>query len=342
VCAALFFVLTAKVLTIAVNWSLVVKEQAIVCLGIIVADLVGRPLRALPDPGRLVLVDEMGLHTGGCAVNSATALARLGLPVAVIGKVGADALGDFMLHKLEGRGIGARGVSRDPGVGTSATMVMVDPDGERRFVHYIGANARLTLDDVDFDIVEAAAILHIAGALVLPGLDGEPTARLLHRARSAGVTTFLDTVWDDTGRWMELIGPCLPHLDYFVPSLPEARALTGLREPEDVARALLDCGVGNVALKMGADGCLVMSGDDDRLLRVPAFEVQVVDATGAGDAFAAGFIAGVWQGWPLEQTARLANAVGALCVTGVGATGGVRSLAETLDFILEKLDADER
>jgi sugar/nucleoside kinase (ribokinase family) len=115
-----------------------------------------------------------------------------------------------------------------------------------------------------------------------------------------------------------------------------------LREPEDVAHALLDCGVGNVALKMGADGCLVMSGDDDRLLRVPAFEVQVVDATGAGDAFAAGFIAGVWQGWPIEQTARLANAVGALCVTGVGATGGVRSLAETLDFILEKLDADER
>ncbi len=335
----LFFVLTAKVLT-AVNWSLMVKEQAvrhssrqaIVCLGIIVADVVGRPLKALPDPGRLVLVDEMSLHTGGCAVNSATALARLGVPVAVIGKVGADALGDFMLRKLEGRSIDTRGVSRDPRVGTSATMVMVDPDGERRFVHYIGANARLVLDDVDFDVIEAAAILHVAGALVLPGLDGEPTAQLLHRAQSSGVLTFLDTVWDDTGRWMELMGPCLPHLDYFVPSLPEARALTGLREPEDVARVLLDCGVGNVALKMGADGCLVMSGDS-KLLHVPAFEVDVVDATGAGDAFAAGFMAGVWQGWPIEQTARFANAVGALCVTGVGATGGVRSLAETLDFI---------
>jgi sugar/nucleoside kinase (ribokinase family) len=78
-------------------------------------------------------------------------------------------------------------------------------------VHYIGANARLTLDDVDFDIIEAASILHVAGALVLPGIDGQPTAELLRRARLAGVTTFMDTVWDDTGRWMELIGPCMPH-----------------------------------------------------------------------------------------------------------------------------------
>ena len=82
-------------MTAAVNWSLVVKEQPIVCLGIIVADVVGRPLRTLPDPGRLVLVDEMSLHTGGCAVNTATALARLDAPVAVIGKVGSGPLGDF-------------------------------------------------------------------------------------------------------------------------------------------------------------------------------------------------------------------------------------------------------
>jgi sugar/nucleoside kinase (ribokinase family) len=83
---------------------------------------------------------------------------------------------------------------------------------------------------------------------------------------------------------------------------------------------------------MGVDGCLVMTGDG-QANHLPAFQVDVVDATGAGDAFAAGFIAGVWQGWPLEQTARFANAVGALCVTGLGATGGVRSLPETLTFL---------
>jgi sugar/nucleoside kinase (ribokinase family) len=131
---------------------------------------------------------------------------------------------------------------------------------------------------------------------------------------------------------MQLLEPCLPEIDYFIPSLPEAQAITGLEEPHQVARALLDRGVGTVGLKMGAEGCLVLTGEGEEL-RLPAFEVEVIDATGAGDAFAAGFIAGVWQGWPLEKTARFANAVGALCVTGMGANGGVRSLPETLDFM---------
>jgi sugar/nucleoside kinase (ribokinase family) len=308
------------------------RAKPVLCLGILVADLVGRPLRAVPEPGRLVLVEEMGLYTGGCAANAATALARLGLPVEVMGKVGQDALGDFVFRALESRGIGTHGIQRDPGAGTSATMVMVDPAGERRFVHYIGANARYTLEDVDFDMLARASILHVAGSLVLPGIDGEPTAGLLKRARQLGVTTFLDTVWDDTGRWMRLLEPCLPEIDYFIPSLPEAQAITGFQDPWQVARALVDYGVRTVGLKMGAEGCLVLTGEGESF-SLPAYEVEVVDATGAGDAYAAGFIAGVWHGWPLERTARFANAAGALCVTGMGASGGVRPLSETLDFM---------
>jgi len=308
------------------------RHGPVVCVGIMVADVVGRPLKVFPDRGRLVLVDEMSLHTGGCAVNTATALARLGIPVEVVGTIGLDPLGDFLLAELEGRGVGTQGVSRDPEVGTSATMVMVEEDGERRFVHCIGANARLTPAVAESGLPESASIVHVAGALVLPGLDGEPTAELLRRARANGRTTFLDTVWDDTGRWMELLGPCLPHVDYFVPSLAEARSLTGREQPEEAARALLDLGVCTVGLKMGEAGCLVMTADGDTV-RLPAFDVQVVDATGAGDAFAAGFIAGVWLGRSLEESARLANAVGALCVTGVGASGGVRSLEDTLRFM---------
>ena len=309
-----------------------IKNKPIICLGILVADIVGRPLRTVPDPGRLVLVDEMSLNTGGCACSTATALARLGLPVEVIGKVGSDPFGDFVLNALAERGISSRGIMRDRKVGTSATMVMVAPDGERRFVHYLGANACLTLEDVDLAMVEAGSILHIGGALVMPGIDGEPTAELLRHAQAAGVITFLDTVWDDTGRWMKTLAPCLPHVDFFVPNLPEAQALTGLDDPAEVARALLACGVKTVGLKMGADGCLVMA-KDDQAIRIPTYQVDVVDATGAGDAFAAGFIAGVWQGWELEKTARFANAVGALSVTGLGASSGLRSLYETLLFM---------
>lgn len=307
-------------------------QKPIICLGILVADIVGRPLKAVPEPGKLVLVEEMSLHTGGCATNTATALAMLGLPVEVIGKVGSDSFGDFVLNALTERNIGTGGIKRDKSVGTSATMVMVAPDGERRFVHCIGANAHLTLEDIDLSMVDAGSILHIGGSLVMPGIDGKPTAKLLQHARSAGLTTFLDTVWDDTGRWMDTLAPCLPYIDYFVPSLPEGQALTGQDDPDKVARSLLECGVGTVGLKMGVDGCLVRSGNG-QAFRLPTFKVNALDATGAGDAFAAGFIAGVWHGWELEKTARFANAVGALCVTGLGASGGVRTLSETLSFM---------
>lgn len=307
-------------------------EKTVICLGIMVADVVGRPLKNVPDPGRLVLVKEMGLHTGGCAVNAATALARLGIPVEVIGKVGDDPFGEFLVQTLQKRSIGIGGVLIDQDLGTSATMVMVDEEGERRFVHYIGANANLILDEIDLEQLNHAGIIHVAGSLVLPGMDGEPTAELLRVAKQNKVTTFLDTVWDDTGRWNELLSPCLTEIDYFVPSLPEAQALTGYQAPEDVALSLLDSGVGTVGLKMGANGSLVMNQKGERF-QLNAYQVDVVDATGAGDAYAAGFITGVWQGWPLEKTGRFANAVGALCVTGVGASGGVCTLEETLRFM---------
>lgn len=309
------------------------QDKTILCLGIAVADLIGGPLHQMPKPGRLILVDKMGLFPGGGAVNTSTALARLGLPVGLICKVGNDSLGDFLVQTVGGQKVDVSHVKRDPITGTSATMAMVDPDGERRFVHYIGANASLTLEDICLELIEGATILHVAYCFVMPGLDGQPMARLLQHAHDVGVTTFLDCAWDAQGRWLKLIEPCLPFVDYMVPNLAEARAITGLDDPADMARFLLDQGVGTVAVKMGPAGCLVMTGD-----RVPhhfsAYQVDVVDATGAGDAFAAGFIAGVYLDWPLDQTARLANAVGALCVTGLGAIGGVTSLSDTQNFMV--------
>jgi len=307
-------------------------EKPIICLGIAVADLLGGPVRKLPERGGLQLVDHMGLFAGGCAVNTATALARLGLPVAIIGKVGDDPLGEFLVKGLVDQNVDTSAIKKDTDAGTSATMVMVDPDGERRFVHYIGANACLTFDDVELSTIDRAAILHIGGCFVMPGLDGEPTLSLLRHARQVGVTTFLDTAWDAQNRWLELIGPYLPYIDYMVPSLSEARAITGLDEPAAIAYSLVEMGAGTVAIKMGADGCLVMGGDGQPH-RFPAYEVDVVDATGAGDAFAAGFIAGVYMDWPLDQTAALANALGALCVTAMGAKGRLGSLEETLFFM---------
>ena len=300
----------------------------VACLGIMVADIVARPVTGLPARGQLALVERMELHTGGCAVNTGIALAKLGRRVAVLGKVGRDGFGDFVCNVLAQYGIDTSGVVRDPVTNTSATMVMVDPEGERTFLHYLGANGTLCADDVDFDVVKQAEILHVAGSFLMPTFDGQQTAEVLQKAHEMGVKTSLDTAWDSTGRWFATIEPVLPHIDYFLPSFEEAVQIAGCDEPEEVADFFLGYGMEIVALKMGAQGCFVKSAE--RTIRLPAYNVQVVDATGAGDCFAAGFLAGLSMGWDLELTAKLANAAGAACVTAIGATTGVRSLEETL------------
>jgi sugar/nucleoside kinase (ribokinase family) len=306
----------------------------VVCLGILVADVVGKPVDVWPGRGKLELVDRMELHSGGCASSTAIGLAKIGIRTGVIGKVGVDGFGDFMVNALERNGVDSTGVVRDDTTATSATMVMVHSDGERSFVHYLGANAALTELDVDFDFVKQSKVLHVAGSFLMPGIDGEPTARVLSRARELGVTTTLDTAWDSKGRWMSLLRPCLAHVDYFLPSIEEAKMVTGRTQPEDIAKSLLDEGVGVVGLKMGELGCYIRSADAE--ITIPPFKVEAVDALGAGDSFVAGFLTGVVQGWDLEKTGRFANAVGALCVTALGATTGIRSLEETEKFIAER------
>lgn len=303
----------------------------VTCLGILVADLVGKPVDVFPARGQLSLVDQLELHSGGCAANTGVALQKIGVDTGIIGKVGNDGLGDFMVGAIERNGIDPTGIVRDPSVGTSGTMVMVHSDGERSFIHYLGANATLVEEDVDFGLLEGTRILHVAGSFLMPGLDGEPTARILKKAQEMGITTSLDTAWDSKGRWMSLLKPCLPHMDYAVPSIEEARQVTGKQDPADVAKVLMDYGVKIVALKMGSEGCYIRSSDTE--LRIPIFEVEAIDALGAGDCFAAGFLTGVIHGWDLEKTGRFANAVGALCVMALGATTGVRSLEETLAFM---------
>ncbi|NPV54996.1 MAG: sugar kinase [Firmicutes bacterium] len=303
----------------------------VVCIGILVADVVGRPIDRIPDKGKLVLVDNMELHTGGCATNTGTALARLGFDTAVIGKVGADGFGDFILKRMTENGLNVEGVVIDPSTNTSATMVMVSSDGERSFLHYTGTNAKFTFDDINWDIVKSAKLLHIGGFFLLPSFDGIQTRDALKRAKELGVITSLDTAWDDRGNWMKLLKPCLPYVDVFLPSIEEAKMLTGESDPARIASKFMEYGVKTVGLKMGSEGSFVKSGDQE--FRIPAYKVKVVDATGAGDAFVAGFIAGVVKGWDLETTGRFANAVGASCVTAIGASSGIKSLQETLEFI---------
>ncbi|MBM3236051.1 sugar kinase [Candidatus Poribacteria bacterium] len=303
----------------------------ILCLGIFVADVLAKPIRKIPELGKLELFDEMALHTGGCANNTAIGLARLGISSGAMGKVGNDGFGDFVIRNLKENKVDAQGVKRAADANTSFTFVMIAPGGERSFLHYIGANATLRYEDIDFDLIKGCKILHIAGSFLMPGFDGEITAKVLRKAKKLGITTALDTAWDSKGNWLNLLEPCLSYVDIFLPSIDEAKMLANRTEPPEIADFFLNYGIRIVGLKMGVEGSYIRTKDEE--IWMPAYKVQTVDTTGAGDAFVAGFLAGTIMGWDMEKTAKLANATGAACVTAIGTTAGIKSLEETMKII---------
>jgi sugar/nucleoside kinase (ribokinase family) len=307
----------------------------IACLGLLVADTVGKTIDALPARGTLELIERIELHTGGNGANTGAALAKLGASVALLGKVGVDGFGEFMTGSLAGRGVDVRGVVRDPNTPTAATIVSVHSDAERSFLHVIGANAVMTAADVNWDHVADAKIFHIAGLQLMPSLEGEGVAEVLAEAQRRGMVTTLDTVMNPSSSGWAGIAPALPHLDWALPSFEEAKALTGEGDALNQARFFQAAGAKNVAVKMGADGCLVVPADAEPFQIAP-FPVEAIDALGAGDSWAAGFLMGLLQEWPLAKTARFANAVGACCVQALGATTGIRSLSETLALLGEE------
>ena len=212
----------------------------IVCVGICTVDAIGRTIDDYPPPGGLRLFDHLTIATGGNAVNCSIALAKMGIACSLIVKVGDDMLGRFVLDEAQRHNIDISGVIRDKG-GTSTpfTFVCGHASGQRSFLHTMGTNATLRLDEIDMGIVSRAKFCFVTGTMVMKAFDGPQTAEMLRRTKAAGVTTLLDTVYVDSARnWREMIEPCLPHLDYFIPSEPEACAITGETDPARMARAL--------------------------------------------------------------------------------------------------------
>jgi sugar/nucleoside kinase (ribokinase family) len=306
----------------------------VACLGILVADTVGVPIEALPARGTLAVIDRIELHSGGNGANTARTLARLGIGTAILGKVGDDNFGRFLTTTLAESGVAVGGVVRDAVAPTGATMVLVHGDAERSFLHVPGANATYTADEVDWAAADGARIFHIGGLQLMGALEGEGIANVLAEAQRRGMTTTLDTVMNPRSQGWAGIAPALSFLDWALPSFEEARALTGESKALRQARAFQTAGAKNVAVKMGGDGCLIVPADSEPF-HVAPFKVDAIDALGAGDAWAGGFVTGLLNGWPLDKTARFANAVGACCVQAVGATTGIRSMAETLAMLGE-------
>jgi len=306
-------------------------KKKVLSIGQFVVDVVVKPVERYPAPDVADIVEFIHLDTGGCSLNAAGVLHKLGVPVRLAGLVGDDRLGEFLLKEIARHGLEASGLKVRRGGTTSSSIVLVRSSGERSFFHCPGVTGEMTLNDIDEKELEWADIVHLAGTCELSSLD---ITSLLKKVKSLGKTVSLDVDYDPSGRWGELVRPWLPHLDYFLPSGKEAAAISGRSNIEEILQFFAESGVKTTVIKLGADGCVARSADA-RIVRQPAFRVEVVDATGAGDAFVGGFLAGVCEGRTLEESLRMACAAGALTVTALGASAGLKDRQQFDRFLME-------
>jgi sugar/nucleoside kinase (ribokinase family) len=204
---------------------------------------------------------------------------------------------------------------------------LVDSKARRYLHHSVAANDHIHRSDLALSKFSNYSHLHIGGYFLFPKLDGAPMATILKMARKKGLTTSLDTAWDLKGRWMRALRPCLPHLDYFMPSEREVKMLLGYTNPMEAAVAFLKLGAKCVIVKQGEKGSF-LKRQDGLEIQIPAYKTKVVDTTGAGDAFCAGFIKGLSLRWDLVRCLKLGNAAGAAAVSELGATKGIRSFGK--------------
>jgi sugar/nucleoside kinase (ribokinase family) len=305
----------------------------VVCVGVLCADVLAKPVDKLPEKGKLGLIDQLQLQIGGCASNTAIDLAKIGLTSVMIGKIGDDGFGKFLQEALRHEGVATEGLSVDQTVQTSASVVLIGRDGERSIIHCLGSNARFAFEDINLALVKQSKILFIAGTFLMPQFDGAGAEKLLKLAKDAGRVCCMDTAWDSTGQWMNKIERTLQYLDWFMPSYEEAKELSGQMIPEAIAEVFRTKGAKNVVIKLGKDGCYVKPEHDQGFYTPTYLDVEVIDTSGAGDAFCAGFLTGLAKGWDMRECARFANAVGTHCVMAIGTTTGIKTLEQIVSFM---------
>lgn len=303
----------------------------VLCIGILVADIFVPPLSRFPASGELMRVDNLLLSTGGCAANTGIDLAKLGARVGVVGKTGNDIFADFIARELQSQGIDVTGIRSAATAPTSRTVILPVIGDDRRYIHAVGANAELKVADVDLPRVARARVLYVGGYMLFPGFKQEELVELFKFARQRGIKTVLDVAGVNPELGMEPLRQVLPFTDAFLPNNDEAFLITGESDPFRQADALIACGAGTVVITLGGNGIVARCGE--QRYQAPAFKIDFVDASGGGDAFDAGFILGLLEGWDLPRTLEFASAIGASACTRLGTTAGVFTRPEADAFL---------
>lgn len=303
------------------------------CIGVLVVDALSGPLPQYPVPKIKTQVNTQSIKflPGGGAANTGSALAQLGVSTAIFSKVGGDMNGAFLLQELAKNGAGVANIRVSKEETTPFTFVGVHPDGDRSFIHTPGCNLTFSVNDLDLNALCDCEFLFYQDMFVLPALD--PAApKLLGEAQKRGVITLLDECFG-LGPNRTIFEAALPHCNVVMPSYDDMLHIYPGLTPEEIARTLREKGASRVVLKLGKDGCLVAS--ETGMLRVPSVATEIVDTTGAGDCFDAGFIAGLANGLSDAAAAKVGAATAAACIRHVGGAVGIPKYSELLKSIDE-------
>ena len=297
-------------------------------IGLYILDILGRPVTRIPERGNVDFIEEIRLTVAGTAGGTVVDTAKLGLKSLAVGAVGDDEKADWVLLTLRKYGADVSAMQRLPGIPTSATILNVRPNGDRPALHVRGASDHFDVPASAYEQVFDAPIIHLGGTGLLKRLDGPASLTLLKEAKRRGRTVTFDLI-AASAETLANVEPLLPFIDYFMPSIKEARDMSGRSSAEDCARFYLDRGAAACVFTLGGDGAFYAHGDGTRLTS-PAYEVKVTDTTGCGDAFDAGFIAALHHKMDVETSLRFAQAAAGLVATGLGSDAGIQSFDHTL------------
>ena len=305
--------------------------KKVLVVGEINVDLVLQGYHEFPAPGREVLVDDFSMVLGSASAICAMGLARLGDPVAFLGKVGDDTWGRFCVDAMRDRRIDVSRVVVDPAVKTGVTVAITSPS-DRALVSFLGSIDALVGSDVPGTAFHSFDHLHISSYFMQDRL--RPSIRgLFAEARRLGLTTSLDPGFDPSQTWGRDLHDTLQEVDLFFPNEVELRALSGSEDPEEGVRRLQN-GRTRIVAKLASLGAMTMGSDG--VVRASAFPVKPLDTTGAGDSFNAGFLHAWLRGEPTLACLRLGAACGALSTLGLGGTARQPSLDEAQAFLISQ------
>lgn len=300
-------------------------------MGFYTFDCLGWPFASVPPGGGTVLLDEIAMAVSGAAGVATIVAAKMGLSTKAVGGLGHDLMGDWVHERLAHFGADMEDLRRLADVPTSSSIVLTRDDGSRPALHMKGATGAFVVEPDRFDAVTDATVFHLGGVGLMDAMDGDRNAALMKHAKSRGCITTVD-IFAGSKEDLADVQAVLPHTDYFIPSVEEAEALTGMTDLTDMATFFLDLGAQCCVFTLGENGAYYHHRDGT-VIRVPAFRVQVKDTCGCGDAFNAGFATGLIRGMEAEDAIRFAQGCSALNATGLGSQAGVRDFAQVSEFI---------